>query len=260
MHLQDELHNPWRWLAPLQNAQKNWALLTYHYCSLHFSTNSTSCPKSSPTSHCSNLKLGPGFLLQHRFVAFNSKPSITTVHDRETCSTGNVHLVLTLPPVVFFLLPPNSILLEPLCSLPSTNLNHNSKWFKLNGNLYLSFNIKLGMWLLMGHHCTLLIRPRHVAFPRKFAHSPFYSGWLISSHQSFPFGAVPSLPIIWVLKVNPLMQNPPASEKKKKIKKQNKKVLEIYSNKKLAGQTHTPTVPNCKFSNSVFFLLSGRCH
>lgn len=106
MHLQDELHNPWRWWAPLQNAQKNWALLTYHYCSLHFFTNSTSCPKSSPTSHCSNLKLGPGFLLQHRFVAFNSKPSITTVHDRKTCSTGNVHLFLTLPPGVFFLLPP----------------------------------------------------------------------------------------------------------------------------------------------------------
>lgn len=39
-----------------------------------------------------------------------------------------------------------------------------------------------------------------------------------------------------------------------------KKVLEIDSNKKLAGQTHTPTVPNCKFSNSVFFPLSGRCH
>jgi len=111
------LRDLWRCIActdlPVENTphpKNSQVLLRCLCCSSPFLTNDTSCSTHILLPHTGNKKLqqslvGDYFLLQHRSVAFNSKPSIIIAHDRKTCSTGSDQLFLTLPSVISFLLP-----------------------------------------------------------------------------------------------------------------------------------------------------------
>lgn len=101
--------------VPVENTpypQNSRVLLRHLCCSSPFLTNDTSCltdffflPHTGSKRQQQSLA-GDYFLLQHRSAAFNSKPSIIIAHDRKTCSTGSDQLILTLPSVISFLLPP----------------------------------------------------------------------------------------------------------------------------------------------------------